>query len=169
MKIYKKEELEYKNGYIVKGDDVIVVDPAVVCQANELESRLQKACHDYGVRDAKEKLLQSLHQNEEFNRVSEHGPKIKFKVDTSHLDKAVEEAEAIMDELDSLAEADKALAIIDEYEVLLKFINDDFVVSCDNAKLVRFDLPIIGNPLELSADDFVDTVCALFGRFSANE
>lgn len=169
MKIYKKEELKYKNGYIVNGDDVIVVDPAVVHQANELESKLQKACHDHGLRDAEEKLRKSLDDASEFSRISEHKPNIKLSIETPHLDKAVDEAEAIMDELDSLADANKAHAMLNDYAKLLEFVHEDFVVCYDGAPLVRFDMPLIGNILELSEEDIVNAVCALFDRTPIDE
>lgn len=158
MKMYNKESLEYKGGYIVEDNKVICVDNEVVDLFNKLETDIQRAKFE----KMKGKLVVDFGNNE-FHRKSELGEIFpNVEVNTPCLDEMAEKAEAIMDEIDAMNAAD----VMNEYfagiKPLIAFVNDEFVIDAENSTPHRFDLPTIGNPLELTKEKLSELVIDMF-------
>ena len=157
MKMFDKSECEYKGGYIVCDGKVVCVDNEVVDLFNKLDVDMQRAqyeatyCPGFAA------------PAEEFAPKSEHGaiyPTIK--ADTPELDKQAEQAIKIMNEVDAMADAAKANEYFASIRPLIMFVNDEFIVSGEQATQHRFDLPTVGNPLELDKDSLADLVMTMF-------
>lgn len=151
MKTYMKKELEFKSGLLFHGSELVSVDPVIVDAVNKLESDAQLGYFNSKKAEAMEEFedVMSL----EFHRQSAR-PEIEFEVKTEHLDKAIDEAIAIMDDVDAERKGDKVREYLDMMAVVVQFVDDDFVIDTECAPC-RFDTPLIGNPLELEAEDLV--------------
>lgn len=160
MKAYKKTKLAYENGYIMKGDTIVVVEPAVVRLLNKLELDYQKALFNYRREVATEHAAEIM--AEKFEPQSERAS-LTFEVETPHLDKLAKKSMKIMDELDDCANASKANNYLKAIGPVVQFVTEDKVFDYDRlAAPVQFDLPNIGNPLELDADRLMDFVNVIF-------
>lgn len=148
MKMYKKSELSLKNGMLVTAEgDVVVPDPAVVDQANQLETMVQKRRW----LDGQPSMCAGPNLSE-FERKSICDEEIhKFTCDTPLMDKKAEESIALMDELDCVEKCDKLNAIQDQFRMLFSWVGDDMVL-CGEGTLVKFDTPTLGNPLDWDKD-----------------
>lgn len=151
MKIYKKEDCEYKGGYIVCGDEVVCVSNVVVSLLNKLDLDLQRASF-------KARTRVKPVTPEEFEQDSEHKPKISVTVATPLLDEKIKQTEELMEELDRYDRIDKAKARIKALDPVVQFLADDFIVSHDNCYQERFDLPWLGSPLEMTIDGMLEVV-----------
>ena len=157
MKMYKKKKLDYKNGYIVKEGKIIGIDNKIVDMFNQLETDVQKWLHNmkYPVEDIKPAVP--------FSRETERG-KIYPRVTavTPELDNMAEKTIAMMDELDKVANADMCNKYFKSIQPLIEFINDKFVVECNQSTQHRFDLPQLGNPLKITKEDLCEIVTQMF-------
>lgn len=156
MKIYKKEDCEYKGGYIVCGDEVVCVPNVVVSMFNKLDLDLQ-------LKAFKARTRVKPAETEEFEPDSEHKPKIKVTAETPLLDEKIKQAEELMEELDRYERIDKAKTFIKYLDPVVQFLADDFIVSHDNCYQERFDLPWLGSPLEMTVDTILEVVDMLDG------
>lgn len=158
MKMYNKEELEYKGGYLVAGDKVVGLDNNLVRMLNELEEDYQFAKFT-----RTKEMLTLPSPTMEFRRKSEHGKIMPtIEVETPELDAAVEKSVKMMDELDAVSSATIANEYIEKIMPLIMFAADSFVVSVDQPSQERLDLLCVGNPLELTKDKLVDMVTEMF-------
>lgn len=158
MKMYNKEELEYKGGYLVAGDKVVGLDNNLVRMLNELEEDYQFAKFT-----RTKEMLTLPNPTMEFRRKSERGkimPTIEVK--TPELDAVVEKSVKMMDELDAVSSATIANEYIEKIMPLIMFAADPFVVSVDQPSQERLDLLCVGNPLELTKEKIVDMVTEMF-------
>lgn len=147
MKLYKKESLTYKDGYLITGDgDVVAIDNEIVDLANTLEERVQRASFldDQPEFCAGPDLTQ-------FKRMSEFED---YSVDviTPLADMEARRSVMLMDELDNANAGNKVNEDIAGLQPLLQFAAGDSVMAVENAAPHRFDLPALGNPLELTPD-----------------
>lgn len=157
MKIYKKEELEYKDGYIVKGDEVLELPADLCATLDALELDCQRAAWK------REHKLPPVPKVPEFERKSEFGPAhVLVEPLTPNLDEFVTQAEKIMAELDDVEAGEKVNAYLKKIEPVFRFVNGDSVVA-SGACPWRFDLPTVGNPLELTEDKVIGLVFGIFG------
>lgn len=157
MKMFKKEELEYRNGYIVKNDEIIGVDNKIVDMFNQFEEDIQRAKHE------KDNKPAPVEEPKPFYRKTERGSVYPFvQADTPVLDKMTERAINLMDELDSVGAADKINDYFDTIQPIILFADDEFVVSGEQASQHRFDLPTIGNPLKVTKEDLCSFVIGMF-------
>lgn len=146
-KMYKKDKLQYKNGFIVKGDKVVGVDNAIVAALNRFERAYQKFLWNKNIEKPKPV------EDKPFEFETEHGniyPKVT--PDTPLLDIKALEAITIMDELDEIKAADKINEIFNANFDLFAWLDSEYIVSCKNQQQLRFDLLFLGNPLELNKD-----------------
>lgn len=160
MKAYKKSKLEYKNGYIMKDDKVITVNRAVVSQLNELDRKVQEARHRK-VQESNAKTV-SMIMDDKFEPATEHA-KIGYDVSTPELDAAIDKAIDIMDEIDASNRAEMAERYLRGIEETIEFVDSNRVL--DKSKVMdakRFDLPVVGNPLELDLERLLDLVAELY-------
>lgn len=157
MKLIKKSDCVFKNGYIFKADGSEVVSPesAVVLQLIKLETGVQQA--DY------------LRSQDPFSP----GPTLdgwkrksirdgKWKIDAPETpvhDARVKEAEAFMDEADELAKHHDVQKALDMFGDLLDWVDADEFVAFDGPMVI--DTPVLGNPLELETEDVVAMICEL--------
>lgn len=157
MKMFKKNKLEYRNGYIVtkKKGKIVNVDNEVVDLLNQLEEDIQRAMYEKTTRV-------ECNEVKEFKRSSCYDIELGYEVETPTLDAMAEKALKIMEELDDSFNASQAEARLESIKPVVQFINDDFVVSCEQATQHRFDLPIIGNPLDLNLEELITLVGTIY-------
>lgn len=156
MKMYDKYALEYINGYLVTHDgDVVNIDNEIVDLANKIETDLQRARY---INDQPEQVPGD-YACENFNRKSEHDIPMKFVAETPILDKKIEEAIDMMDEIDTLNHIEEFKMYIAGIDPLVKFVRDGFIVeTAQEYRLHKFDLPTLGNPLEWDLEMLFHTV-----------
>ena len=157
MKMYKKNKLEYKNGYLVKGEKVIGVDNYIVAMFNDLDTDLQKA------EFKRQHPVKPVEKQPEFSRMTEHGKVfVQVGADTPVLDEMVEKTMALLDEVDDLDVAKKITEYMASIQPLIQWVEDDHVVTAEQQVQHRFDLPMVGNPLKLDKDMLLDMVIHMF-------
>lgn len=158
MKMYNKSECEYKGGYIVCEGKVVCVDNEVVDLFNKIEEDIQRAKFE------RESCgpLPCYKEPAEFTRTTEHDKIPHIEAATPTLDAAEEKAVKIMDEIDAIADAKKINDYFGSIGPVIMFVNDEFIVSGEHAAQHRFDLPTIGNPLELDKGGLADLIVSMF-------
>jgi hypothetical protein len=157
MKMYKKNKLEYKNGYIVKGDKVVGIDNMIVAMFNELDTDLQKA------EFRRQHPVKPVAEQPKFSRMTEHGEVfVQVGAETPVLDEMVEKTIAMLDEVDQLDIAKKVTEYMASIQQLIQWVEDDYVVTAEQQVQHRFDLPFVGNPLELDKDLLLGMVVNMF-------
>lgn len=163
-KMYPKNELTITDGYIVAKDgSIISVDPAVVKQANILETRYQKALWlEYQPKQCDGPDFSK------FERVSAGMPNIpRFTVQTPNLDKTIHESLNLMKEIDAANVVDKLNECADQFRDLIRFCGSTNAVSDDCEPVERFDMPAIendyGNILELDVQTIMDILTDVYG------
>lgn len=152
-KMYKKDKLSYKNGFIVKGDKVVGVDNTIVATLNRFEREYQRYLWNESIEKPKPV------EDKPFMFKTEHG-NIYPKVipDTPLLDIKALEAITIMDELDEIKTADKINEVFEDNFDLFAWLDSEYIVSCKHQQQLRFDLHYLGNPLELTKDKLRDII-----------
>lgn len=158
MKMYKKEDLSYKNGLIVAPDgEVVAIDNEVVDMANELETRIQKA--DYLKAQPEPVAIPTL---DGFVRQTETTI-TSFTCDTPLMDERVEKSIDLMNEIDNKTMTDKLNNQLELLTPLVCFVKDDELLSVENNSQHRFDVPVMGNPLVWTEEDLMEFVCRANG------
>lgn len=158
MKMFKKEEVEYKNGYLVCGDEIVGIDNEVVDLANKLETDSQRASFkrthgcDYSPCDS---------CDEKFARTSERVSPV-IRVDTPMLDKKAKQAMQMMDEIDAMATADEVNDYLRGIDPLVRFAENDFIIACEHGEQHRFDVPTLGDPTKWTVQSISETVMSVF-------
>lgn len=153
MKVYSKKDLTYKNGLLVTADgDVVCLDNEVVDMANELETKIQKA--SYLIAQPKVTKAPSL---DGFDRKTETTV-ISFVKETPLMDKKVADALALMEEIDDAEVTDKLNKQLKLLTPLVYFVKEDDVLSVEHATPHRFDVPVMGNPLEWDEDKLMQFI-----------
>lgn len=152
-KIYKKENCEYIGGYIVCGDEVVGVPAAIVLKLNKLDTDLQMAAHRRAntVKPVEAKPFVRKHEGTGF---------IELTAITPALDAKVAEAEALMDDIDTLDTVNQANSYLEDIADVIDWVGSDYII--ESATTAKFDLPAVGNPLNLSIDKLVDMVADMF-------
>lgn len=152
-KIYKKENCEYIGGYIACGDEVVGVPAAIVLKLNKLDTDLQMAEH------RRANTVKPV-EVKPFVRKHEGVSLIELTASTPALDRKIAEAEALMDDLDSLDVTNQANDYLANLADVVDWLESDYIV--ESVTTSKFDLPVVGNPLDLSAGELVDMVASLF-------
>lgn len=166
MKMINKSELEYKDGYVLNGNDIVALDPRIVRQANSLEEMVQKRrwLNDQPSACAGPNLSS-------FERESEFDALPHWEAETPLIDKKIEDSMKFMKELDEVNLVDMVNEKIFNYlKELVEFSTKDYVI--DESGLCspeRFDLPTLGNPLELTADQISKYVAEAYGLDVSDE
>ncbi len=159
MKMFNKAECEYKGGYIVSNGEVVAIDNEIVDLLNKLEDDLQRAKFE----DENCGPLPCYQEPDEFVRVSEHGKMFPIvQAITPELDEMAEHAIKLMDEVDKMADAERINEYFAGIKPLILFVNEEFIVSGEQGNQHRFDLPTVGNPLELDKDKLNELVIDMF-------
>ena len=159
MKIYNKNDLTYKNGYIICDDKVVSIDNEIVDLLNKLDTDIQRAEWRQAKSDnAHEAWKEAMSQFE---------PKSEFTLpeigaETPVLDAKIEEAKMLMDDIDAKAYAAQANDYLAGIKPVVLFVQDDSVVEFEQPTQHRFDLPVVGNPLELDGESLALLVCRVY-------
>lgn len=156
MKMYKKSELSLINGMLVaESGDIVVPSLAIIEEANMLETLLQKTKYLQA-----QPIATPAPSLDGFQRKSiKDGSRVVFHAKTPLMDDKAEEAMAIMDEIDDVVKVERANNMATEFQTLVEFAQNDFVIDCGgDGTLYFFDTPTLGNPLELTVDDVIDAV-----------
>ena len=157
MKIYNKKDCAFVNGYIDCDNEVVSVPSIVVAQANKLEDDVQRAEYD------KANKVEPVN-TKPFVRKSSR-PTAVIEVDTPILDQKVEAAKQLIEELDAVATCDGANDYLKDLAELIDFAASETIVEGTPSMfggVRRFDLPVIGNPLELTVDKIVEFALEVF-------
>ena len=159
MKMFDKKQCEYKGGYIVCDDEVVAIDNEIVDLFNKLEEDIQRAKFEAENCDP----LPCYKEPGKFERITERGAIMPVaSAPTPTLDKMAEKTMKILDELDDVANASRVNDYFAGIVPVIEFVNDPFIVSCENGTQHRFDLPTVGNPLELDRDKLSELVIRMF-------
>lgn len=159
MKFIKKSDLAYRNGYLVDSEgNVHQPDQKIVRDLNELEIKLQRAVY---LEEQKKKFVPADIEGKDFKPVSQHDIKASFNIKTPLLDKEIENAMAIMDEIDEANAVRKVQEWVESHKELVTFMTDDEFIESDCTE--RFDLPGLGDPLDLTLNEVVSTLAAVNG------
>ena len=148
-KFVKKSDCIVRQGYIVHDDEVIGLPLAVAGELEKLIFSIQAANYNENNQPSKifktpEKFEPKMSYNDWHRSVT--------KVETPALDKAVEEALAIVDDIEHMEKSEKIDELLKEYQNLLMFIEEDEFLPgiCPDRLGVPDDL----NPLTMTVDDF---------------
>ena len=160
MKMYKKNDLSFVDGMLVTEDGKVVVPSAkIVMQFNAFETMCQR--HDYLVDQPDYSPAPSL---DGFKRKSAFGHNGGFSAKTPLLDAKVEDTMKLLAEIDGANAAEQANDLLDEFERMILFICNDYVVDLgDGAELIKFDTPTLGDPLKVTEADVVAAISAICG------
>ena len=156
MKMYKKSDLSIVNGMLVaESGDIVVPSIAIIEEANALETLLQKTKYLQA-----QPIAMPAPSLKGFQRKSiKDGSRVKFHAKTPMMDDKAEEAMALMDELDDVAKVEHANSMATEFQALVEFAQNDFVIDCGgDGTLYFFDTPTLGDPLKLTVDDVIDAI-----------
>lgn len=149
-KFYSKSDLAFKSGYVVNADgDVVALPKGVARQLNEIEEMVQRAEWVAEHEGAEE-------EPEEFVRKSAFKTAPVITVDTPLLDQKVEEAVRLHEEIERQLCAEKLSEIIKGFKEAFAFCDEDDFVEGD--KVVRLDLPTLGDPLKLTAAELASHI-----------
>ena len=151
-KFYSKSDLSFKSGYVVNAEgDVVALPKGVARQLNDIETMVQKGAwvseHEVEEREP-----------EEFVRKSAFDGTPKVSVDTPELDKEVERILRLDKELRLHLCADKLNEIIAGFKEAFAFCAEKEFVEGD--KVIRLDLPMLGDPLKLTSDSLTAIVAS---------
>lgn len=146
-KFYNKSDLTFKSGYVVSADgDVVALPPCVAEQLNEIETMVQKAAWY-----ASQPEECAGPDPSEFVRESAFGSRPTVSVSTPLLDAKVEEGVRLDEELKAKLCADKVNELIGTFGEAFGFASEDSFV--EGERVVRLDLPMLGDPLKLTANE----------------
>ena len=160
MKMYKKSDLNLINGLLVsESGDIVMPDLRIVKQANDLETIIQQT--NYLEAQPEATPMPSL---KEFERISIDDCDDVFTASTPLLDNQAAHTMAMMDEFDDIDTVNKANNMVQDFGLLISFVENDYVIDCGGDTVVPFDTPAIGSVLELTKDavvSFIAHICGL--------
>lgn len=158
MKMFDKEKIEYKNGYLVCEGEIVSVDNEVVDLANKLETDVQRASfkRTHGCNYDPCKVC-----DEPFARTTERNIPT-LRVETPMLDKKTKQAMQMMDEIDAMEKADQINEYLRGIDPLLQFAENDFVIACEHGEQHRFDVPVLGDPTKWTLKSISEQVMSIF-------
>lgn len=151
-KFVKKEELEYKQGYLVHDNVVVMPSHEVVVQANELAAQA-------------EVLAFVLEHEEEINKASElyempkfkstiGKPSVYLKAETKKLDEYTENIKDIIKEIKDKTTVEKANVQLDQFAELIEFAQADEILVDDCPDGYKF----VDDPLGLTEDQISEII-----------
>lgn len=159
MKMYKKEDLSFVNGYLVdKENNIVPLHINVVAQLNTLETMYQQAKY-WAEQPAPEPVKPRSLAN--FKRESAFEVPYEAKHETPLLDQKIEESMRLVNEIKGDAIADNINERYQDFAELIQWADADFVVEGMNSG--RIDTPNIGNPLELTGPRVCSIIASITG------
>ncbi len=156
-KLVSKSDLSFKHGYIIDKDGTVMnLSFRVWEQLIDLELMVQRAgfAKVHGISDDDNEQVTM----DDF--VPVHRYKVTFDtiVKTPMLDKKMDEAMQLMEEIENSQKATQLTKAINSMPELLEFVSSEYVLVTSECAPQRYDLAIIGNPLDLTADTFKEIV-----------
>lgn len=156
-KMYRKDELKFENGYILTKDNEIVgIPPLVYDELLNLDLRLQKIA--YLLSQPSYHPAPSL---EGFKATKAR--KIEtIRTPTPLLDAEFAKSMNILDEIRKKEIEDRINDFITSDSSLIDWINSDYIL--DNGVCCKLELNYLGNPLELTIDEYASALRIYFRR-----
>jgi len=169
MKMYKKSDLTLVNGMLVceSTGDIVIPDPRIVEQANELETLAQKT--SYLTAQPAATPMPSLDGFERLSIKDKLVDGAQFEATTLLLDIEAAKTMKMMDELDDMHTVEAANMMLAKFTDLLSFVNSDFVVDTGSTIIIPFDMPTLGNVLELRQKDITKVIAYASGLTGDND
>lgn len=161
MKMVNKDKLTYVDGYLIDDDNIIAIDPSIVRQANMLEEMVQRR---KWVDEQPEACAGPDYSK--FKRESEHDIKgIEFIAETPLMDEEIQRSLELMAEIDDANMANRINEKIqNDLKNLIDFVSKDYVIDrSGNCAPEKFDLPTLGNPLDLTKESICIKVAEAYG------
>lgn len=155
MKIYKKSECAIIDGQVTFDSEVLYLSPVVYSMLHLLDEQVQKA--EYLSAQPKAQAAPSL---DGFKKRSNYSLPLLEKPKTPVGDKQVKIAMAIMRENDELVKVGEINGLITEMQPLFDWVASEHT-SDSGTQHPRIDLPVLGNPLELTVDKLVECIKAV--------
>lgn len=153
-KFVRKDRLSYKSGYLVtKKGKIRQPEGHVVFKLNQIDRAYQIA--QVIIQRKAEATDDVVNLEDTVKLVSEYDNPIKAKAETPVLDQKIADAKEIMKELDRKSKAETSNKLLDYYKDVFQFVNEDCFI-CENS--IAFNLPVIGNPLELETEELVGII-----------
>lgn len=153
-KLVSKKDLKYVNGYITDNEGTVVnIDYRIAHFLNKLEVCIQKA--KYIKAQPECQFPPSL---DGFELESEHKVYKIEEPKTPKLDARANLAKGILDEMVAVNNAKECNEFIKANAVVFEWLDSDLIVVDSSEAGVRFDLPTLGNPLELTAEGVMDII-----------
>lgn len=150
MKFVKKSDLEFDSGYLVHKGKIVAIDPAIVKQCNAFDLMVQKA-------EWIEANRIETKAAEPFERKSMYEKPMRFKAETPIADKKAEETVAWLKEKEDVETASRGNTIVEIFEEFVRFVVDGKVLLVD-AEPVRFDCPVLGDPLAVTEEQVSELI-----------
>lgn len=152
-KIYKKSELVFAEGYICDKDmNILEVPGGLIEKLSNLDRALQeKEYLDAQPEGTESPNLEGFKRKSMFDKIE---LPLMEKPETPIADAREAEALEFMKEVDEVNKVDDFNEIIRKHRDLFEFAGDDTVITCitDAFTPAPIDTPVLGNPLELTAD-----------------
>lgn len=151
-KLINKDKLKYKKGFFYKKDNLVKIEKQVASNLTYLDLLLQHSKYNKNKSMSLDmvKKIKEL-TDKDFKRVSEHTPKITARAETKHLDKAIKRSMKIVDDLRTKDATDSINDLIhNKLSYLVNWVEEPEVLISKKGCPGRLDLPVVGNPLELT-------------------
>lgn len=154
MKLYKKEDLQFVDGYLVdKEGNVVAPDDDVIPLFNQLEEMKQEIAWRLANPEPKAAEVAPFKFESARPTVGFHA-----EVDTPLLDRKVAEGVQLYEEVVRANKVEDVERLIDRFMPVLVWADSDEFFG-HAAVTWRFDTKTIGNPLEADAGELVAIIC----------
>ena len=157
MKRILKSNLQFDDGYILDGDEIIALPAGVRCQLLALEELVEHSAHEYETKNKTED------ESAQPFKLSTIDVEARIKVNTPLLDKKEAEGKALIQEVKLQSLEKKINQELADMQLLLNWADSKYIVVGDGGLSfgdMRMSLPMIGNPLELTVASIVSWVVA---------
>ena len=153
MKFVKKSDCTIKQGYAIANDEVIGLPFAVVNNLRTLSVYVQAAAYNMKNEPKANPIPEPF--KPKLRYADWHG--MKIEPETPAIDKAVEQAVAIANDIKAKCNADKINRYLEMFQDLVQFIdNDEFIPEVHNP--CQLPIPEDWNIFEWTVEDLLDNL-----------
>lgn len=153
-KLISKTDLKYVDGYIMDDEDnILAIQGKIVAFLNDLDISIQKA--EYIKSQPKCQFPPTL---DGFKPKSERKIYSVEIPETPNLDARAALAKHILDETVAVGTAEHYNSFIKENADVFEWLDAERIVVGTAMIAQRFDLPTLGNPLELTAEKVIEAI-----------
>lgn len=150
MKFVNKSDLKFDSGYLVHNGEIVAIDPTIVKQCNAFDLMVQKT-----------KWIEAnkieAKVAEPFKRKSMYEKPMSFEAETPIADKKAEDTVAWLKEKEDVETACRSNKVVEIFEEFVRFVVNGKVLLVD-AEPVRFDCPVLGDPLAVTEEQVRDLI-----------